>query len=187
MINLFADRTFVDFQEADDEGWTTMQRVAAFGTRQDLEQMLKLYTKAQFPLRQRYMPPGWELISYAVLAGNPETFSVLLPVYGDQAQDVIDNNGWSLLHHSVTRACVTEACGRVYAPNAITKGLLEAGINPYQLTGLPDPKSAEDIAYKTSRTMHRAYLATLRELDISRQRPDLDWSDGLAELSGATP
>lgn len=165
IIKLLHDRTVLTPNEADTEAWTALQRAAAFGTKKDVQLLLKIWSDFGANCRLETGEKRWEAIHYAVQAGNPETFEALIELYGDMVTGIRDDRGWSLLHIAATRPAED-----VKDPTRILRQLLALGCDP-NLSTLPtrsenldgEAYTAEDIARKSGVLPYANYKQALGE------------------------
>lgn len=124
-IKLLAEDSFQDLTLLDEDGWTCMHRVAAFGSAEELMQLIKLGAD---PLGKS-LPLGWNTLQHACFYGNVSCYEQLLPQFGEQAISMTDERGWSLLH-------LAAASGS----EGLLRDLLKRGADPQALT---NPSAAE--------------------------------------------
>jgi ankyrin repeat protein len=134
IMKLLHDQSKLVTYEAETKAWTALQRAAAFGNRQDMELMLRIWRACNGDVHSRSQPIGWEAIHYAVQAGNLSTFSVLLEDYSDTVKELFDARGRSLLHIAATRPFAASPDDISSDPTMIVRSLLERGCDPYSRT-----------------------------------------------------
>lgn len=93
-MQLLVEDSFQDFDIIDQEGWTCLHRVAAFGTKKDL---VSLIHHGANPMAES-LPLKWNAIQHACFYGNFACYEALLPHFGNDVSNMLDERAWSLLH-----------------------------------------------------------------------------------------
>ncbi|KAH7068628.1 ankyrin repeat-containing domain protein [Paraphoma chrysanthemicola] len=93
-LEILASNSFSNFNGRDDDGWSVLHRVAAFGTAADVQRLVQL--KASVHSQTHNLQ--WVPIFCAVCFGNMETMKELWQQRNDPSlKDRIDLRGWNLL------------------------------------------------------------------------------------------
>lgn len=82
----------LDIEDA--ERWTVLYRVAAYGTSEEVLELIKEDARPE----QFALPLRWHALHHAVSYGNVGTYKDLLPFFGDEVTIMVDERGWTLLH-----------------------------------------------------------------------------------------
>lgn len=118
-LRMLDERAVLDLGIVDTEGWTVLHRAAAYGTAEEVGELIKLGADpktAALPLR-------WNAMHHAVFYGNNPTFEKLLPLFEETLLDMTDERGWTLLH-------IAASAGH----DTIVRYLLSTGSNPTALS-----------------------------------------------------
>lgn len=93
-MKLLAEDAYQDFGLLDEDGWTCLHRVAAFGSAEELTQLIDLGAD---PFGKS-LPLGWNALQHACFYGNMSCYNALLPHFGRDVSSMVDERGWTLLH-----------------------------------------------------------------------------------------
>lgn len=170
ILKLLMENSNLNTQESDTLEWSALQRAAAFGTKEDMRLMITMWEKLQGNYRWKSLPIAWEAIHYAVHAGNSATFGVLLELYGEQARELLDARGWSLLHMAATRPCTGPPNDSSFNQMSIVRDLLRLGCDPFLQTQPTRAENLEfkaytpeDLARRTGSEFHTEYMKALND------------------------
>lgn len=115
-FNILENDSYQDLDIEDSEGWTVLQRVAAFGQPEEVAALIKHGAD----LLQIALPLCWNALHHAVFYGNYPTFHLLTPHYDKTMVSMTDKRGWTLLH-------IAASAGHDH----IVRRLLKMGADPY--------------------------------------------------------
>lgn len=118
-LRLCTNNDFRSINSSDERGWTPFHRAAAIGTAEDIEICLKLGASLQ--MRTEWY--GWTPLYFAASHDNLETFNAILDYSGPDILEVLDGDGWNLLH-----------CATYFGAPKIIRALVDLGIDINQKT-----------------------------------------------------
>ncbi|KAI1444822.1 ankyrin repeat-containing domain protein [Annulohypoxylon stygium] len=122
-MRLCLANAFSEVNQCDSRGWTAFHRAAAVGTREDVEDFLRL--GASLDLRAEWY--GWTALFFAASHDNVEAFQTIVQHSGPNVYESLDGDGWNLLH-----------CCIYFGASSVMRIVLENGIDLHQKT-LPSP------------------------------------------------
>jgi ankyrin repeat protein len=105
----------LDLNIRDVEGWTVLRRAAAFGTSEEVMELVRLGADPA----DLSSSLSWTALFYAAHFGNWNTFRALLSLETGPIEDIVDARGYTLLH-------VVASEGQ----EDIMRTLMEAGVDP---------------------------------------------------------
>ena len=146
-LNLLAEHSYLDLDIADEQNWTTLDRVAAVGTSPEVNRLVRLGANPH----QEALPLRWKAIHQAVFHGNAGTFEALLPEYGSGAASMIDERGWTLLHIAASAD-----------HSDMIRRLLEMGSDP-EAQSKPFNSHMPEVLHSRSCTLQEAAAAQSQE------------------------
>ena len=185
-LRLAVGNAFDRVNATDSRGWFPFHRAAAIGVAADIDAFVQMGAS----LDQRAEWYGWTPLFFAASHDNIETFSALLSYSKTDVNEVLDGDGWTLLH-----------CAVYFGAKEVVKILLKNGINIHQKStpaALPeDPElaylelTARDIALYMGPERYGMYLDALSATgydEIIDRWPEVFWdADGKSSTPDIEP
>ncbi|KAK0754841.1 ankyrin repeat-containing domain protein [Schizothecium vesticola] len=132
-MQLLLSHSFSEVNACDERGWTAFHRAAAIGTREDVQNFLRL--GASLDLRAEWY--GWTALFFAASHDNVDTFQAIVEHSRDGIFGILDGDGWTLLH-----------CAIYFGAPRVMRIVLRNGIDVNQKT-LPSPLTEDpELSYR---------------------------------------
>jgi ankyrin repeat protein len=161
----------------DEEGWSVMHRATAFGTPEDVSQLVRYGLDPLERIVDRETGDlGWRVMHVAVHYGNIRVFLELVPYYRQLGLELPDLRGWTLLHIAARQG-----------HDEIVRHLLGKGANPRAKTKVAWVETPEglrgrecsvaEVALAFGEDRYLAFMAALDDVLSSGTDEDESWHD----------
>lgn len=172
LLGLLLENDAPDLELTDVRNATVLQRVAACGTRKDLQRLLD---EGASPHADANINK-WNAMHYAVDGGNMEAIEVLQPFFEHIISSMTDKRGWTLLHiaaamgHSeVIRYLIGQGCD--------TQALSRPCLSSVPLCLKGEQCTPRDAAATGKAGALERYTEVMRSLGIESHIGDVDEAD----------